>query len=80
MSAKVRILQKRLLEQCTRIFNKELQVNDIQSRYDKLKNEFVNLPSVDIFKEMNVIKRTLIIKDDKIKVMLISKVPTFQLV
>ncbi|XP_050524509.1 cilia- and flagella-associated protein 58-like [Daktulosphaira vitifoliae] len=67
MTVKIRILQKRLLEQCTRIFDKELQVKDIQSKYDKLKNEFVNLPSVDIFKEMNNIKRTLIKKNEKIK-------------
>ncbi|XP_025192871.1 cilia- and flagella-associated protein 58-like [Melanaphis sacchari] len=67
MTAKVKILQKRLLEQCTRVFDKDLQVQELQTRYDKLKDEFIKLPGRDIFKEMNDIKRTLLKKDDKLK-------------
>lgn len=68
MTIKVRILQKRLLEQCTRVFDKDLQVQEMQIKYKKLKDEFVKLPGTDIFKEMNNIKRTLLKKEDKIKV------------
>lgn len=68
MSVKIRILQKRLLEQCTRVFDKDLQVQEIQTRYEKLKDEFVKLPGKDIFKEMNSIKRDLMNKEDKIRV------------
>lgn len=68
MTVKVRILQKRLLEQCTRMFDKNLQVQEMQNRYEKLKNEFVKLPDKDIFKEMNNIKRTLTKKDDQMRV------------
>ncbi|KAL5233330.1 hypothetical protein ACI65C_000740 [Semiaphis heraclei] len=67
MAAKVKILQKRLLEQCTRVFDKDLQVQEMQTRYEKLKDEFVKLPGRDIFKEMNDIKRTLLKKDDKMR-------------
>lgn len=70
MTVKVKILQKRLLEQCTRVFDKDLQVQEMQTRYEKLKDEFVKLPGRDIFKEMNDIKRTLIRKEDKMKVTL----------
>lgn len=70
MTAKVRILQKRLLEQCTRVFDKDLQVQDLETRYEKLKDEFVKLPGRDIFKEMNNIKRNLMKKDDKMRVKL----------
>lgn len=70
MTAKVRILQKRLLEQCTRAFDKDLQVQDLETRYEKLKDEFVKLPGRDIFKEMNNIKRNLIKKKDKMRVRL----------
>lgn len=68
MTVKVRILQKRLLEQCTKAFDKDLQVNEMQTRYEKLKDEFVKLPGRDIFKDMNNIKRALMKKEDKIKV------------
>jgi hypothetical protein len=68
MIAKVKILQKRLLEQCTRVFDKDLQVQELQTRYEKLKDEFIKLPGRDIFKEMNDIKRTLLKKDDKMRV------------
>ncbi|KAF0771613.1 cilia- and flagella-associated protein 58-like [Aphis craccivora] len=67
MTAKVKILQKRLLEQCTRVFDKDLQVQELQTRYEKLKDEFIKLPGRDIFKEMNDIKRTLLKKDDKMR-------------
>ncbi|XP_029345225.1 cilia- and flagella-associated protein 58-like [Acyrthosiphon pisum] len=67
MAAKVKILQKRLLEQCTRVFDKDLQVQEMQTRYEKLKDEFIKLPGRDIFKEMNDIKRTLLKKDDKMR-------------
>lgn len=72
MAVKVKILQKRLLEQCTRVFDKDLQVQEIQTRYEKLKDEFIKLPGRDIFKELNVIKRTLMNKEDKMKVNLIK--------
>lgn len=68
MAAKVKILQKRLLEQCTRVFDKDLEVQELQTRYEKLKDEFIKLPGRDIFKEMNEIKRTLLKKDDKMRV------------
>jgi hypothetical protein len=71
MTVKVKILQKRLLEQCTRLFDKDLQVQEMQNRYEKLKDEFVKLPGKDIFKEMNNIKRTLMKKEDKMRVTLI---------
>lgn len=71
MSAKVRVLQKRLLEQCTRVFEKDLLVQDMQTRYEKLKEEFIKLPGRDIFKEMNSIKRSLMKKEDKIRVITI---------
>ncbi|XP_060873661.1 cilia- and flagella-associated protein 58-like [Metopolophium dirhodum] len=67
MAAKVKILQKRLLEQCTRVFDKDLQVQELQTRYEKLKDEFIKLPGRDIFKEMNDIKRNLLKKDDKMR-------------
>ncbi|XP_026820655.1 cilia- and flagella-associated protein 58-like [Rhopalosiphum maidis] len=67
MIAKVKILQKRLLEQCTRVFDKDLQVQELQTRYEKLKDEFIKLPGRDVFKEMNDIKRTLLKKDDKMR-------------
>ncbi|XP_025417535.1 cilia- and flagella-associated protein 58-like [Sipha flava] len=67
MTVKVKILQKRLLEQCTRLFDKDLQVQEMQNRYEKLKDEFVKLPGKDIFKEMNNIKRTLMKKEDKMR-------------
>ncbi|KAL4090850.1 hypothetical protein QTP88_025616 [Uroleucon formosanum] len=67
MAAKVKILQKRLLEQCTRVFDKDLEVQELQTRYEKLKDEFIKLPGRDIFKEMNDIKRTLLKKDDKMR-------------
>ncbi|XP_050424548.1 cilia- and flagella-associated protein 58-like [Adelges cooleyi] len=67
MTVKVRILQKRLLEQCTKMFDKDLQVREIQARYENLKKEFVKLPGMDTFKEMNHIKRTLMNNDDKVK-------------
>ncbi|VVC44830.1 Hypothetical protein CINCED_3A000974 [Cinara cedri] len=67
MTVKVRILQKRLLEQCTKVFDKNLQVQEIQTRYEKLKDEFVKLPGTDVFKEMNNIKRTLLKKEDKMR-------------
>lgn len=70
MTAKVRILQKRLLEQCTRVFDKDLQVQDLETRYEKLKDEFVKLPGRDIFKEINNIKQKLIKKEDKMRVKL----------
>lgn len=70
MTVKVRILQKRLLEQCTRVFDKDLQVQELKTRYEKLKDEFVKLPGRDIFKEMNNIKRNLMKKEDKMKVKL----------
>ncbi|XP_022182127.1 cilia- and flagella-associated protein 58-like [Myzus persicae] len=66
-AAKVKILQKRLLEQCTRVFDKDLQVQEMQTRYEKLKDEFIKLPGRDIFREMNDIKRTLLKKDDKMR-------------
>lgn len=71
MSVKVRVLQKRLLEQCTRVFDKDLQVQEIQTRYEKLKDEFIKLPGRDIFKEMNDIKRALMKKEDKMRVNLV---------
>lgn len=40
----------------------------MQTRYEKLKDEFIKLPGRDIFKEMNDIKRTLLKKDDKMRV------------
>lgn len=71
MTVKVKILQKRLLEQCTRVFDKDLQVKEMQNRYEKLKDEFIKLPGRDIFKEINDIKRTLSRKEDKMRVTLI---------
>lgn len=68
MTVKVRILQKRLLEQCTRVFDKDLQVQEMQIKYEKLKDEFVKLPGTDIFKEINNIKRTLLKNEDKMRV------------
>lgn len=71
MTAKVRILQKRLLEQCTRVLDKDLQVQEMQTRYEKLKDEFIKLPGRDIFKEINDIKKTLMKKEENIRVILI---------
>jgi len=68
MTVKVRILQKRLLEQCTRVFDKDLQVQEMHVRYEKLKDDFIKLPGRDVVKEMNNIKRILMKKEDKIRV------------
>lgn len=68
MTVKVRILQKRLLEQCTKVFDKDLQVQEMQTRYEKLKDEFIKLPGIDTFEEVNNMKRTLMKKEENIKV------------
>lgn len=68
MTVKVRTLQKRLLEQCTRVYDKDLQVQELQNRYEKLKEELIKLPGKDIFKELNIIKRNLMKKEDKMRV------------
>lgn len=75
MTVKVRTLQKRLLEQCTRVYDKDLQVQELQNRYEKLKEELIKLPGKDIFKELNNIKRNLMKKEDKMRVY----VPEFKL-
>lgn len=71
MTVKVRVLQKRLLEQCTRVFDKDLQVQEMQTRYEKLKDEFIKLPGRDVYKDMNNMKIVLMKKEDKLKVMLV---------
>lgn len=68
MTVKIRVLQNRLLEQCTRVFDKDLKVQEIETRYKKLNDEFIKQPGRDIFKEMNNIKRILMKKEDEMRV------------
>jgi len=45
----------------------------MQTRYEKLKDEFIKLPGRDIFKDMNNIKRALMKKEDKMKVISVGE-------